>query len=332
MFSSASSAVVTLLAISLEKNTTDLSKNTNTNGNKNGSEIYDKLKLIPTAYKMPTDNINMVKVIGSQSGRIFMGGTDGNLYELEYESSESPWSAVFNTGPSQKCRKINHTNWGWKMLNIIPPFLRTGEKIIDPLVDILIDNIRNVLYCTSINGNISIYDLKNTSTNTVPIIRNYHVLTEVKKWLCMNQSTRDDPRLAYFKDPKSIFIIGIYSIPSTEARTVSTVIILSNGVRIYFRLLGHDRKPYSYSVRDSATPSSSPIGIDIVHVRYPPSRAEIKYVQNLENDFTYFLGYRQCCIVYCCTYLKSLEFFIFLFFEFLIPDIICILNEFEYHN
>ena len=120
----------------------------------------------------------------------------------------------------------------------------------------------------------------------------------------MNQSTRDDPRLAYFKDTKSIFIIGIFSIPSTEARTVSTVIILSNGVRIYFRLLGHDRKPYSYSVRDSATQSHSPIGIEIVHVRYPPSRAEIKYVQNLENDFI---------IVYRCTYLKNSSFLSFYF-------------------
>ena len=83
------------------------------------------LKLIPTTYTVPTDNTIMGKVIGSQSGRIFMAGSDGNMYELNYQSTESPWAAVFGAGRTHKCQKINHSAWNWKLVHLVPPFLQT---------------------------------------------------------------------------------------------------------------------------------------------------------------------------------------------------------------
>ena len=32
----------------------------------------------------PTNNINMLKVVGTKDGQIFMAGSDGYLYELSY--------------------------------------------------------------------------------------------------------------------------------------------------------------------------------------------------------------------------------------------------------
>jgi len=34
---------------------------------------------------LPTDNVNMLKIVGTQNGRIFLGGKDGCLYELYYQ-------------------------------------------------------------------------------------------------------------------------------------------------------------------------------------------------------------------------------------------------------
>jgi hypothetical protein len=34
---------------------------------------------------VPSDNVNMLKIVGMKNGRIFMCGKDGSLYELEYQ-------------------------------------------------------------------------------------------------------------------------------------------------------------------------------------------------------------------------------------------------------
>lgn len=51
------------------------------------------LKLVPTSFCLPTDNVRMLTIAGTKSGRIFMGGDDGCLYEMTYEGllgKESP--------------------------------------------------------------------------------------------------------------------------------------------------------------------------------------------------------------------------------------------------
>ena len=42
------------------------------------------LRLIPTHYSVPTDDIRMLSVCGTKDGRIFLGGEDGCLYEVSY--------------------------------------------------------------------------------------------------------------------------------------------------------------------------------------------------------------------------------------------------------
>lgn len=51
-----------------------------------------KLRIVPTRYTLPSDDIPIVSVCGLSDGRIFMGGYDGSLYEFEYENlvSEGP--------------------------------------------------------------------------------------------------------------------------------------------------------------------------------------------------------------------------------------------------
>ena len=47
------------------------------------------LRLVPTRFILPTDNVPMLSIRGTKNGRIFMGGHDGNLYEMNYEHSNN---------------------------------------------------------------------------------------------------------------------------------------------------------------------------------------------------------------------------------------------------
>jgi len=45
------------------------------------------LRLIPTRFVLPTDSVPLISICGSKDGRIFMGGSDGCVYEMSYEGA-----------------------------------------------------------------------------------------------------------------------------------------------------------------------------------------------------------------------------------------------------
>jgi hypothetical protein len=55
------------------------------NGNANGFGPNGSLQLIPTTFVVPTEDVTMYTVTSTSSGRIFLGGADGHLYEVAYE-------------------------------------------------------------------------------------------------------------------------------------------------------------------------------------------------------------------------------------------------------
>lgn len=48
-------------------------------------DAQGQLSLYLTDFAVATDDIAMLSVCGLDNGQIFLGGRDGNLYELEYE-------------------------------------------------------------------------------------------------------------------------------------------------------------------------------------------------------------------------------------------------------
>lgn len=59
--------------------------NNNGGGFRHGNDSV--LRLIPTRFILPTDSVPLMSICGSKDGRIFMGGYDGCLYEMNYEGS-----------------------------------------------------------------------------------------------------------------------------------------------------------------------------------------------------------------------------------------------------
>jgi nuclear pore complex protein Nup155 len=48
------------------------------------------LQLVTTSFTLPTDQVRMLSVTGTEQGRIFLGGEDGCLYEMTYDGGVGP--------------------------------------------------------------------------------------------------------------------------------------------------------------------------------------------------------------------------------------------------
>ncbi|XP_065120565.1 nuclear pore complex protein Nup155 isoform X1 [Paramisgurnus dabryanus] len=108
------------------------------------------MQLLPDPlYSIPTDNTYLLAITSTEQGRIFMAGKDGCLYEIAYQA-EAGWF-------SQRCRKINHSKSTLSFL--IPSLLQFSFSEDDPVVQIAVDNSRNVLYTRSEKGVLQVYDL-----------------------------------------------------------------------------------------------------------------------------------------------------------------------------
>lgn len=77
-------------------------------------------------FTLSADGAPATCVVGSASGRIFLGGRDGCLYEIVY-SAGSSWFG-------SRCRKVNHSSS--TLAYLLPAFLSLpfGEE--DPIVQV----------------------------------------------------------------------------------------------------------------------------------------------------------------------------------------------------
>ena len=96
------------------------------------------LGVTSTPYAVDTEGVMMLSVAGACDGRIFMGGSDGNLYELYYDdefvsprSTAAAWAGAVSSffadassEPRAKCRKVKHLVWRWRVIHLLlPPFI-----------------------------------------------------------------------------------------------------------------------------------------------------------------------------------------------------------------
>lgn len=67
----------------------------------NENDMGDLLVIPEPIFTIPTDNVEIRVIKGTDDGRIFLGGVDGCLYEITYQA-DNGWFG-------RKCRKINHS-------------------------------------------------------------------------------------------------------------------------------------------------------------------------------------------------------------------------------
>src|SRR5699024_1664463 len=81
----------------------------------NTEDIGDLLVIPEPIFTVPTDNVEIKVIKGTDYGRIFLGGNDGCLYEITYHA-DFGWFG-------RKCRKINHSTSALSFL--VPKILKS---------------------------------------------------------------------------------------------------------------------------------------------------------------------------------------------------------------
>ncbi|XP_040833408.1 nuclear pore complex protein Nup155 isoform X2 [Ochotona curzoniae] len=197
------------------------------------------MQLLPDPlYSLPTDNTYLLTITSTDNGRIFLAGKDGCLYEVAYQA-EAGWF-------SQRCRKINHSKSSLSFL--VPSLLQFTFSEDDPIVQIAIDNSRNILYTRSEKGVIQVYDLGHDGQGMSRVAS-----------VSQNAIVSAAGNIARTID-RSVFkpIVQIAVIENSESLDCQLLAVTHAGVRLYF------------STCPFRQPLARPNTLTLVHVRLPP--------------------------------------------------------------
>lgn len=224
---------VVILGLSFSKTQTGLN-----------DSLSGAMQLLPDPlYSIPTDNTYLLAITSTELGRIFLAGKDGCLYEIAYQA-EAGWF-------SQRCRKINHSKSSLSFL--IPSVLQFSFSEDDPIVQIAIDNSRNILYTRSENGVLQVYDLgaDGCGMSRVAAMSQYSIV----------QAAGNIARTI----DRSVFkpIVQIAVIDQSESSDCQLLAVTHAGVRLYFSTVPF---PTPNAKHAAARPST----LSLVHVRLPP--------------------------------------------------------------
>jgi len=129
-------------------------------------DVNAPLLIRDTTFSCPTDAIVFNQICGcSRTGRIFLAGNDSHAYELKYHgggggdmtlaNGSGSGGGFFSRG-APRVRKVKFSSSGFS--NYIPSSLNVFS-VEDPLVQILCDEERSILYTRSQNGAVRVYDL-----------------------------------------------------------------------------------------------------------------------------------------------------------------------------
>jgi nuclear pore complex protein Nup155 len=214
-----------------------------------GEPIDGELNLLPVQMSVASDNVNMVRIVGTDCGRIFMGGNDGCLYELVYQARDG-WF-------TKRCRKLNHSSSS--LTSLVPSFLRFGTPV--PVVDMVVDDRRHVLYTLDEHSTVAVYDL---GTDGAALRRAAH-RADIRA-----SAARLCPREPSLWDQNAFALTSLHVVE--EPGPVHLVAVSSTGIRLYFTTFTELRA--SDLQNSAALADWRPTGCVLAHVRLPPQLAE----------------------------------------------------------
>ncbi|RWS09239.1 nuclear pore complex protein nup155-like protein [Dinothrombium tinctorium] len=214
------------------------------------SEDINDLVILPEPISsLASDNIILNVIASTEKGRIFLGGKDGCLYEITYQTADG-WF-------SRKCKKINHSSSALSFL--IPSFFTFGEE--DPIVQIEIDNSRHILYTRSEKGTIEVFDLGEDGNSI------YKVAAK-----SLNSIVQQASYVARTIDANNFKpIVHLSAIEESESLYINLIAVTENGIRLYF------------STTNMTRPDARPTFLNLVHIRLPPGYSASSSVQRINR-------------------------------------------------
>ncbi|XP_037068842.1 nuclear pore complex protein Nup155-like [Pollicipes pollicipes] len=174
-------------------------------------------------FAIASDGAYVTTIVGTPAGRVFLGAKDGCLYELVYQATDS-WF-------SRRCRKINHSSSALSVL--VPTFLAAAFSDEDPLIQLVVDESRNVLYTRSEKSTVQVYDLGADGQQTVRVAA-----------LSQFSIAQAAAGIASSVDASNFRpIIDVSPVTAAESRLVHLVVTTQTGVRLYFSTGGAGSRP-----------------------------------------------------------------------------------------
>ena len=171
-------------------------------------------------YSVPSDNVAMTSIACSPNGRIFLGGADGNLYEIKYTPADS-WRV-------KRCTKICHTGGLRQLLpSFLPGFLFGAPQA---LVDLVIDPKRHILYTKSQASALQVYDLGRNCEDAP------RRTAEVHDFLA-DAARAMGGREVFGRgagDKKGAAVVHMGIIPQNESRRLHLLTVTADGRRVYW--------------------------------------------------------------------------------------------------
>jgi len=197
----------------------------------------EEMQLVPEPlFTLPADQLHTSCLVGGVGGRIFMGGRDGHLYEFCYQHQEGWWG--------KKTTKVCHTssNLAW----ILPGFLGSFAEE-DPLVQIVIDNTRNILYSRSEKGTVGVFDLGKDGQSMERVVS-----------ITAQKLVEEASRLAATVETGNLKpIVHLAVVPVEEDQMIHLVALTGGGARLYL-------------TTTTNSTDTRPNTLRLLHVRLPP--------------------------------------------------------------
>lgn len=213
----------------------------------------DMLVMNKPIFIITTDNVAIRTIAGTDDNRIFLGGSDGCLYELCYQA-ESNWFG-------KRCKKINHSQG--VMSYIVPGFLKVFSEI-DAIAKIVVDNTRNLLYALTEKGAIEAWAIGKDADSTRRIAR-----------ISQNDMAVQASRILSTVDASAFKpVVTLCPLTANDSAELHLLAITQCGVRFYFATTPLVMPPQVATQQQSGAPTPppppQPQNLYMLHVRLPP--------------------------------------------------------------
>ncbi|KAM5345253.1 hypothetical protein ACJ41O_011115 [Fusarium nematophilum] len=204
--------------------------------------------LYQTKMMLPLRGTDVRVISGSANGRIFFGGSnDIDINELYYQSEEK-WF-------SNRCGKINHTNPGWSSVVTLQGGF-WSQRTPEHLVDIVIDDSRNLVYTLSSRSTIRTYHMEAPDRlNKVIEKEKVHCLRDIAHMISQSKLLNDRAN-----------IVAISPISKQEASKLHLMALTNTGCRLFFSATS--AASYLYGSQSNMAPQS----MQVQFIKFPPSQ------------------------------------------------------------
>jgi len=200
-----------------------------------------EIEIHETGFSVPSDGVNMVRIEATPAGRIFMSGADGFLYELQYGTVNGWWD-VYRT-----CAKRNCSRRRDRAIHFVKSAI---VECADPIMDLLIDEERNLLYTLSQSSCVQLYDLGDdgeatTFIHSIDVRTLYNKLKAVgsrsdatrklEEEILASEKAAKDARSGRGPPEFQSVLIGLAAVPLAASLKAQLVLTSAAGIRIYLK-------------------------------------------------------------------------------------------------